>query len=86
MTKVYLGLGSNFGYKLKNLKSAVKFFNWDERFNNVRLSPLYLTTPYGNKDQDNFINCVVSFSTELSVDALFNVMLELERKIGRAHV
>jgi len=83
MTKVYLGLGSNLGNKLKNLKSAVQFFIWDDRFHNVQLSPFYLTSPYGNKEQKNFINSVISLETNLSADTLFNVTHELERRVGR---
>ena len=83
MNKVYLGLGSNLGNKLKNLKSTINFFVWDDRFDDIKTSPFYLTSPYGNEAQDNFINCAISFYTSLSIDALFNLTKELERRVGR---
>lgn len=83
MNKVYLGLGSNVGNKIKNIKQAIGFFNWDTRFIDLHASSLYVTKPYGSIEQDNFINAVISFSTNIDHDNLFKITKELEKRIGR---
>lgn len=83
MNNVYLGLGSNLGNKSANIKSAADFFLWDKRFENVASSSLYLTKPYGKREQEDFLNSVIKFETKLSLDVLFTVTKELERRIGR---
>lgn len=83
MNRVYLGLGSNLGDKIENIKSVVQFFIWDDRFSNVETSSLYITKPYGNIDQENFINGVISFNTAIALENLFNLTKSLEKKIRR---
>ena len=83
MNKVYMGLGSNVGDRIENIKSAFNFFKWDDRFHTVETSSLYESSPYGNKEQQNFINCAVTFETKIDIHALLNVVKELERRIGR---
>ena len=41
------------------------------------------TKPYGKIEQNNFLNCVVSFNTDLSILDLFEYVKKLEKKIGR---
>src|SRR5210317_578224 len=83
MNNVYLGLGSNLGDKFANIKKASDFFLWDKRFENVASSSLYSTKPYGKREQENFLNSVIKFETKLSLDVLFTITKELERRIGR---
>jgi len=83
MNKVYLGLGSNVGDKIENIRKVIKEFLLDIRFADVEYSSLYESVPYGEIEQKNFINGVISFSTDLSVDDLFLYTKELEKKIGR---
>ena len=83
MNKVYLGLGSNLGKKVDNIQMVIDFFCNDRQFSDIKISSLYETVPYGEIEQDNFINAVIAFSTEISLDDLFIMTKDLEKQIGR---
>jgi 2-amino-4-hydroxy-6-hydroxymethyldihydropteridine diphosphokinase len=83
MNKVYLGLGSNVGDSIGNIRQVIQEFLSDNRFNKVEYSSLYESTPYGNEEQSNFLNGVISFSTDLSLNELFLFTKKLEKRIGR---
>ena len=83
MNKVYLGLGSNVGEKESNLKKAIHYFLWDTRFEEIKCSSLYITKPYGNIEQGDFVNCVISFSTKVDINNILKITKELEKRIGR---
>lgn len=83
MIKVFLGLGSNIGDKFDNLLKVVNHFEHNERVNDLQISSLYVTTPYGEIVQDNFLNAAISFYTDFSLDELFDLTKNLEKEIGR---
>jgi 2-amino-4-hydroxy-6-hydroxymethyldihydropteridine diphosphokinase len=83
MNRIYLGLGSNVGDKINNIKQAIHFFNWDQRFEDLKTSSFYITEPYGDIPQDKFINAAISFTTSLPLDTLLIIIKELEKRIGR---
>lgn len=83
MNNVYLGLGSNVGEKVDNIRQVIDYFCNDKRFFNVKISSLYETIPYGEIKQENFINGVISFQTKINIELLFDITKNLETKIGR---
>jgi len=83
MNKVYLGLGANIGDKIENIRRVIKDVFSDSRFIDVKYSSLYESVPYGEVKQENFINGVISFSTNISLNELFLYTKELENNIGR---
>lgn len=83
MNKVYLGLGSNLGNSENNVKQAIHYFLWDTRFENLKYSSLYYTKPYGIEDQNDFLNCAISFETKIDLENIFKITKELEKRIGR---
>jgi 2-amino-4-hydroxy-6-hydroxymethyldihydropteridine diphosphokinase len=83
MNNVYLGLGSNVGERIENIRKVINFFSNDSRFVDVKLSSLYETVPYGEIKQENFVNGIISFQTKISIDLLFDLTKSLEKKIGR---
>ncbi len=83
MNKVFLGLGSNVGNKSENLKQAINSFRCDNRFENLEVSSIYETEPYGEIEQENFYNGVLSFFTNLDVEEVFKITKEFEKVIGR---
>lgn len=83
MNKVYLGLGSNIGNKVDNIQNVIDFFYNDTRFADVKISSLYETIPYGEIEQDNFVNSAIAFSTKLTLEELFILTKDLERQGGR---
>ncbi|WP_035571952.1 2-amino-4-hydroxy-6-hydroxymethyldihydropteridine diphosphokinase [Halonatronum saccharophilum] len=66
MNEVYLGLGSNLGDKVKNLKKAIKLIGDFSKTEVIQVSKLYETEPWGYKEQDNFFNLCLKVKTDLA--------------------
>jgi 2-amino-4-hydroxy-6-hydroxymethyldihydropteridine diphosphokinase len=85
MADVYIGLGSNLGDKVANLREALRLLA-GARGSKVKLlavSSLYRTEPVGNPDQDWFLNAAAHIKTQLSPRELLNRLLAIEHKLGR---
>lgn len=83
MPDVYLGLGSNIEPRLEYLKKAAEKL---VRVKNIRVkksSSVYVTRPYGNIEQDDFLNAVILINTSLNPEELLKKVLEIEEKMGR---
>jgi 2-amino-4-hydroxy-6-hydroxymethyldihydropteridine diphosphokinase len=81
MDEVLLGLGSNVGSPLVNLREAV--FRLHEICLVSRVSSIYRTEPVGNPDQDWFLNCAVLIETSLDAFELLDRILRIETAMGR---
>ena len=81
-TKIYLGLGSNIGNRIENIKRAVRLIKADPHFKNVRVSHFYETLPVGPKQRD-FINAVLAAATDMSPVELLSFAKDAERSLGR---
>ena len=79
----FVGLGSNKGDKLSYLKDAVEKINEDELSEVLEASSVYESTPYGNTDQENFLNAVVKVSTDRGFMELLELLKGIESEIGR---
>lgn len=79
--KVYLGMGTNCGDRLKNLITAIDALA--PEVNITRRSPIYQTPPWGFTDQPDFLNLVVEGETALAPLPLLTVLKNLENKVGR---
>jgi 2-amino-4-hydroxy-6-hydroxymethyldihydropteridine diphosphokinase len=81
MASVLLGLGSNVGEPLDNLREAVS------RLSDIclisRVSSVYKTEPVGFADQDWFLNCALTAETSLSPLELLDRILRVEIAMGR---
>jgi 2-amino-4-hydroxy-6-hydroxymethyldihydropteridine diphosphokinase len=74
----YLGLGSNVGDSLANLRAAA------DRLPVVARSSVYLTEPQGEVlDQPDFLNAAVEIETSLSPERLLQQVKEIEAELGR---
>ena len=80
---VYLGLGSNMGAKITNIKNAVEAIGAIEGIRVIKISSLYATEPWGKKDQAGFINAAVEIVTSLTPGQLLERLQEIEIKMGR---
>lgn len=79
--KYYLGLGSNIEPKFNFLQIAV---NELSKIGNVaKKSGIYESLPWGKTDQDNFLNAVIRFHSDLNPFHLLSNVKEIEKKIGR---
>lgn len=81
--KVYLGLGSNMGDKVGNIRRARDLIAAIAGVKLIRSSSLYLSAPWGKTDQDDFINQVMEIETELKPLDLLHRLQEIEIKLGR---
>jgi dihydroneopterin aldolase/2-amino-4-hydroxy-6-hydroxymethyldihydropteridine diphosphokinase len=83
MEIIALGLGSNLGRRLFNLKKAVKFLYSMPGFDFLAFSSVYETEPWGFKNQNNYLNCAVIGLYRSSARDLFVHIKEIEKKTGR---
>src|ERR671915_100312 len=79
----YLGLGSNEGDRLANLRAARDALA-RRGVEPVASSSVYETAPQGEvTDQPDFLNACLRIRTELDPEALLDVCKEVERELGR---
>ena len=82
MNTAYLSLGSNIGDRAHNITHALEqLASHSERL--VKQSSLYETEPVELREQDWFLNCVVEVETNLRPQELMQVLLRIERSMGR---
>jgi 2-amino-4-hydroxy-6-hydroxymethyldihydropteridine diphosphokinase len=79
----YLGLGSNLGDRLENLRKAVRHLSRIPGITVVRSSRIYETDPVGGPDQPDFLNSVLEIDTMLTPRDLLNACLDVEDTLGR---
>jgi 2-amino-4-hydroxy-6-hydroxymethyldihydropteridine diphosphokinase len=74
---IYLGLGSNLGDRMENLRQAL------ENFSVLQQSSFYETEPVDFLEQPWFVNAAVNINTNLPPNDLLDYCLEIEKKLGR---
>lgn len=79
----YLGIGTNIGDRLQNLIDTVEALNLLPLTKVIDVSNVYETEPVGYANQDDFLNIVVSVSTELNAHNLLGAALGIEAGMGR---
>jgi 2-amino-4-hydroxy-6-hydroxymethyldihydropteridine diphosphokinase len=81
LPRVVIGVGSNLGDRLENLRSSVR---WLRRLSGapVVCSPVYETEPVG-PPQPPFLNAAALFFEERSPRELLRSLLSIERELGR---
>jgi 2-amino-4-hydroxy-6-hydroxymethyldihydropteridine diphosphokinase len=80
---VYLGLGSNLGDRLANLRAAHCALDSTANVAVVAASHVYETAPVGPVQQGAFFNQVLEVRTELQPRELLRELKDLERRLGR---
>ena len=81
--KGYLGLGSNVGDRIANLRAAVDALERHGVTVSAR-SPVYETEPQGEVlDQPDFLNAAIAIETELGPEELLDVCKAVEQELGR---
>ena len=79
----YLGLGSNIGDKAATLADAVARLAATPGIRVTARSADYRTPPWGDTDQDWFLNAAVGVETSLSPHELLEAGLAIETAMGR---
>lgn len=78
-----VALGSNLGDKAGNIARAIAALTARGDISLVATSANYRTAPWGNTDQDWFVNAAISVDTTLSPEALLARCLDVEQQLGR---
>ena len=82
MNNTYLLLGSNIGNSKANLAKAITQIK--KQIGSVtRQSGLYSTAAWGNTKQPDFLNQVIIVETKLSALQTMQIILNIEKKMGR---
>jgi 2-amino-4-hydroxy-6-hydroxymethyldihydropteridine diphosphokinase len=82
-TIVYLGLGSNLGQPIQQVKSALPAIARLPDTHLQAVSALYLTPPLGPRNQPDYVNAVARLETGLRPAALLAALKAIEGARGR---
>ena len=82
----YLGIGSNLGDKEAYLDYAVDQLNKDEYIQVTKVSSYIITEPYGDVEQDDFLNGALALRTLLSPEELLDRLHEIEYAAHRERI
>ncbi len=81
--KVYLACGSNMGDREGYLNAAVETLRQDDRCRVLQVSDWMTTTPYGNVEQENYLNGAIAMETLYTPEELLECIHEIELAGGR---
>jgi 2-amino-4-hydroxy-6-hydroxymethyldihydropteridine diphosphokinase len=79
----YVALGSNLDDPVKQVHLAMEHLSRHEAIRVELRSRLYRSTPMGPQDQPDFVNAVAGVLTALTARGLLDVLLSVERLMGR---
>ena len=79
----WLGLGSNLQQPVLQLRSALEILGEMAGLEILKLSSFYRTPPWGDAQQDDFINAVVHIDTRFAPDTLLHKLQSIEDRLGR---
>ena len=82
----YIGLGSNLGQPLKQLKTALDTISVHSQIRLIEHSSFYQTKPYGGVEQNDFVNAVAALLTTFSAEDLLSALLQIELEQGRERI
>ena len=82
LNQAILLLGSNLGNKEDNLKQAIALIeNRTGRI--INISDVYKSEPWGNAEQDEFVNQAILLQTSFAAVDLLQMLLNIELTMGR---
>ena len=81
--KAWLGLGSNLQQPLVQIEEALSRLAAIDQIELLATSSFYHTPPWGDEQQDDFINAVAQIETSLDPLPLLRVLQSIENVMGR---
>jgi 2-amino-4-hydroxy-6-hydroxymethyldihydropteridine diphosphokinase len=82
MKRIFLSLGSNLGNREQHLEQAL--FLIQSRIGPLeRVSRIYESEPWGYSSTRDFYNCCVALRTNLAPGELMELLLDIEKQMGR---
>lgn len=79
----YITLGSNMGNREENFKNAMKKIEEVRGIKVSKISSFIVTEPWGNEDQEEFLNGAIEVETYLTPRELMSELLRIESELGR---
>lgn len=76
---VYLAVGSNMGDKEAYIRNGIEALETSRGVEVVKVSDLFATSPYGDVEQDDFLNGAIAVRTLLTPHELLDVLHEIEQ-------
>lgn len=91
LTTAYIGVGTNLGDRIQNLIDARQQLSDLPQVNRLSCSSFYVSSPVGDLEQPNYINCVFELALaidnqskrEIEPQLLFSQMQKIELDLGR---
>lgn len=83
MKEVYLGLGSNKGERISFIEKAVSEIGNLPGTEIFTRAGIYETEPWGNIEQDDYLNTVIGINTTMNSEELLKELKRIEKHIGR---
>jgi 2-amino-4-hydroxy-6-hydroxymethyldihydropteridine diphosphokinase len=83
MTRAYVGLGANLGDREETILRALELLDAAPGVDVAATSSLRETDPVGYLEQPRFVNAAAALETSLRPQELLELLLEVERKLGR---
>ena len=80
---VYLSFGSNMGDKERYIRNGLEELNQRDDCRIIKVSSLITTKPYGEVEQDNFLNGACHIKTLLTKDELLHTLQQIEKNANR---
>lgn len=80
MEKVYIGIGSNKGNRVENIKKSLKEL---EKISKIKKISFFYKNPPINAKGGYFLNGIVELEVDISPYELLKNLKEIEKKIGR---
>ena len=80
---VFVGLGSNQGDRMANLRAGIEGFTRLAGSDGVQPSPVYESAPMYFTEQPSFLNMVIGGSVNIAPWELLNAFKEIEGTLGR---
>ena len=81
--QAWLGLGANLQQPVLQLKEAVQRLGQVAGIEVIQVSSFYRTPPWGDEQQDDFVNAVMQIDTSLDPFNLLQCMQSIENDMGR---
>jgi 2-amino-4-hydroxy-6-hydroxymethyldihydropteridine diphosphokinase len=81
--RAFVGLGANVGDRERTIREALRLLDAHENVTVAAVSTLRETDPVGVVDQPRFLNGVAALDTALPPRTLLDVLLDIERALGR---
>jgi 2-amino-4-hydroxy-6-hydroxymethyldihydropteridine diphosphokinase len=83
MSRVFLGVGTNLGNRLQNIKNAFEHLKKEPGLKLLKISSIYETEPVGVLEQPLFLNTACEIATDLKPHHLLKCLLLIETALGR---